>query len=203
MSTFRIAVLSFLAATFIRILRRTWRVRVVTESPLPNDRRRIYCFWHGNQAALFAYRQSRPIVVLSSLSQDGTLQAGILARLGYVVRRGSSSRSGAAGLKAMIRCIREGCDGAFAVDGPRGPYHRAKPGAMEAAKQSGALIVPVSSRASGVWVFQHSWDKYALPKPFATVTIRLGKSLHAADVSVNQLTALIDRPFHPLNGRNE
>ena len=195
LSTLRISFLAVLAAAFIRLLRMTWRVRIVTQASLPQNRPVVFCFWHGDQAALFAYHQKKPIVVMSSLSADGTLQANILTRLGYVVCRGSSSRGGAAGLKAMVSKLRAGCDAAFAVDGPTGPYHLAKPGAIKAAGQCDAVIVPVSSTADSAWVFTKSWDRYTLPRPFSRVTIRLGAPMSPALLDVSLLSKLINIPI--------
>jgi lysophospholipid acyltransferase (LPLAT)-like uncharacterized protein len=187
----RLNILALLATGLLRLLRFTWRVRVVYDAPLPTKRRMVFCFWHGRQAALLAYRQSVPIVVLSSLSADGTLQANILSRLGYGVCRGSSSRSGAAGLKSMVRRIRGGCDAAFAVDGPRGPIRVAKGGAIIAASCGGALVVPVAARAGSAWVFRNTWDQYALPKPFARITVRIGKPQTPDTLNASRLTDLI------------
>ena len=171
------AILSFLAAWFLRFLRCTWRVRLTGFHPVDETGPVVFCFWHGVQAGLFAYRRPGRVAVMSSLSRDGELQARILARLGYTVTRGSSSRSGAAGLKGLIDLLRAGCDAAITVDGPRGPVYQAKPGAAEAAKAGGAMLVPITMAASRAWVFQRSWDRYTLPKPFATVTITVGQPL--------------------------
>lgn len=188
------ALAAFFAALIIRLLKLTWRVRVLG-SPLESvGGPHVYCFWHGRQAGLFAYPRLRTTAVLSSLSRDGELQAKILSRLGLTVFRGSSSRGGAAGLKALVGAVREGADAAFAVDGPRGPLHVVKPGAILAAQQSGATLVPITARASRAWVFRKAWDKYQLPKPFARVEIvraeavRLGSSdeLDAARDTVQQ-----------------
>lgn len=182
-----------LASCLIRMLRRTWRVTMQMESPLPEDRRLVFCFWHGDQSALFAYRHYRKITVLTSLSQDGALQAKILASLGYVICRGSSSRGGARGLREIVRHIQGGCDAAFAVDGPTGPYHLAKSGAIQAARQSNALVVPVAVHAEKAWIFEKAWDRYVLPKPFSRVTIRVGSPLPPVELDAGSLTAHINR----------
>ncbi|MBN2529409.1 MAG: DUF374 domain-containing protein [Deltaproteobacteria bacterium] len=189
----QISVLAWLATFVIRILRWTWRVQIEHLMPLPRNEHIVFCFWHGSQAAMLAYHHFKPIAVLSSLSQDGTLQAKILARLGYTVCRGSSSRGGGAGLKAMIRCIKkDNCDGAFTVDGPRGPYHTAKPGALAAARQSNALLVPAVSFATQAWIFRKAWDKYTLPKPFSRVIIRTGNIMSPDDLDTRLLTAALN-----------
>ena len=191
MKNIRLNILALLATGVLRLLRFTWRVRVVYDTPLPMDRRMVFCFWHGRQAALLAYRQSVPIAVLSSLSADGTLQAKILSRLGYIICRGSSSRSGATGLRSMVRCIRRGCDAAFAVDGPRGPAGMAKGGAIIAARCGGALVVPVATHAGSAWIFRKAWDRYTLPKPFARITVRFGNPQPPDTLNADQLTDLI------------
>ena len=190
--------LAFLAAIVIRLLKLTWRVRVHGPPPEPAGGPHVYCFWHGRQAGLFAYPRPRPTAVLSSLSRDGELQAKILSRLGLTVLRGSSSRGGAAGLKALVGVVREGADAAFAVDGPRGPLHRVKPGAILAAQQSGAALVPITARASRAWVFDKAWDNYLLPKPFARVEIVRGSSMRVDDVEVDSARDELQRKLMSL-----
>jgi lysophospholipid acyltransferase (LPLAT)-like uncharacterized protein len=166
--------LSLVGALTIKLLCLTWRLRVTGTAPVFGERPLIFCFWHGRQAALFAHPRSRPMAVLSSLSRDGELQARILARLGFTVFRGSSSRGGSVGLKGLVDALKGGADAVFAVDGPRGPIYRVKPGAALAAEQSGGHLVPVATRASRFWTFEKAWDRYRLPKPFARVEISFG-----------------------------
>ena len=185
-----------LAALFgvvaIRLLCATWRVRLSGPTPPYHAGPVVFCFWHGRQAGLFAHPRPRPVAVLASLSRDGALQARILARLGFEVHRGSSSRGGASGLMSLVRAVRGGADAAFAVDGPRGPLRRAKPGAVLAARAAGAAIVPVTVRASRQWVFAEAWDEYALPKPFAEVEIVRGDALPSFTATPEDLAAALD-----------
>ena len=58
--------------------------------------------------------------------------------------RGSTGRGGVAGLKEMIRHLRDGRDVAFATDGPRGPRHQVQLGAIESARLGRAPLVPVA-----------------------------------------------------------
>jgi hypothetical protein len=186
------ALAALLAAAAVRLLRATWRVRLLGPAPPYDAGPVVFCFWHGRQAGLFAHPRPRPVAVLASLSRDGALQARILARLGFDVHRGSSTRGGASGLKSLIGALRRGADAAFAVDGPRGPLHRAKPGAILAARAAGAAIVPIDVRAARRWVFTKAWDEYALPKPFAVVEIVRGAAIPPASIRPDELTAAID-----------
>jgi lysophospholipid acyltransferase (LPLAT)-like uncharacterized protein len=183
--------LAWLASALIGILRLSWRVRLVGEDPDYESGPLVFCFWHGRQAGLLAHPRPRPVAVLSSLSRDGRLQARILGALGFEVVSGSSSRGGAAGLKALVTSVARGADAAFAVDGPRGPLHRVKPGALALARRTGARLVPITSRASRAWVFARAWDRYLLPKPFAEVTISRGAALDPSRADSSSLADAI------------
>jgi hypothetical protein len=58
---------------------------------------------------------------------------------------------------------------AIAVDGPRGPYHKAKPGIILLAKKTGAVILPYAIQCNKKIIFKKSWDKSEIPLPFSTV----------------------------------
>jgi lysophospholipid acyltransferase (LPLAT)-like uncharacterized protein len=62
----------------------------------------------------------------------------------------------------------------MAVDGPRGPIYQVKPGVLELSKLAGAWIAPLGVAVSSQFVFQKSWNKARLPKPFARVVVRFG-----------------------------
>ena len=80
-------------------------------------------------------------------------------------------------LVGSIQKMRAGFDIAFAVDGPTGPLHKAKPGALFLAKKMDALIIPVSFSAQPS-ITMKSWDEYILPKPFAHAVMFFGEPFH-------------------------
>lgn len=168
--------LAWLGALLVRALSWTLRVRIEGPEP-PADRPLLYAFHHGRQFGLFRYPRPRRVAVLSSLSRDGRLQAGILTRLGFAVVAGSSSRGGARGLVGLVRRIRAGLDAAFAVDGPRGPSGQVKPGIVALARHTGALIVPITFFADRAKRFDRAWDRYLLPRPFARTLILRGQMI--------------------------
>ncbi len=155
-------------------------VRVVAHPALSAaaDRPWVLAFWHGTQWPLLAWagrRGGRATVVLVSLSRDGVMQARALSLQGLRVVRGSSSRGGARGLAALVRAMKRGpLDAAFAVDGPRGPRGQVKPGALLAARATGAVLVPVTGRLRGGLTFRRAWDRFALGLPFTPVEVVLG-----------------------------
>jgi lysophospholipid acyltransferase (LPLAT)-like uncharacterized protein len=195
-------ILAFTASLIIRLLRLTWSVQVKGDDPDYLNGPLIFCFWHGRQAGLLAHPRPRSVAVLSSLSTDGTLQSIILRLLGFEVFRGSSSRGGARGLKAIINALRSGhTDAAFAVDGPRGPLHEVKPGAIEAAQKSGATIIPITTRASHAWVFTKAWDQYELPKPFASVELYRGQGIAVDGEECETLRTRLTSALNEIDGQ--
>ena len=166
-----------------------WSLRLHVEiHPSLADRSEpwVLSFFHGTQWPLLAWKRRRPTLVMVSHSKDGHMQARALGVLGLRVVRGSSSRGGARALAAMIRGLRTGgCDAAFAVDGPRGPYGVVKEGAAVAAARSGGLIVPMGSAVVRGKVFLRAWDRFVLAWPFSRVVVVLGAPVPAsADLAV-------------------
>ncbi|CAN5797788.1 hypothetical protein BH09MYX1_BH09MYX1_50510 [soil metagenome] len=168
-----------------RIWVATLRVRLVESPTLEHaqSRRWVFAFFHGTQFALHAFSRRARTAVLVSRSNDGKIQAAALGLLGFTIARGSSTRGGVAGLAEIVRHVRRGGDAAFAVDGPRGPYGVAKPGAAHVAKSADAVLVPVGCAAARAWVLSRAWDRFVLPVPFSRIVIVLGAPACAADLS--------------------
>lgn len=163
--------LGFLLSVIARVL--LWTLRIEQSGgPSPAEGPpRIYAFPHGRQFPLLRLLRPRGMVAMVSLSKDGALQATILNSMSIDVVRGSSSRNGSSALRSLVRRIKQGSDGAFAVDGPKGPENEVKSGVIFAAKWSGAMIVPVSTSARHAWVFSRAWDHYMLPIPFSKAVL--------------------------------
>jgi hypothetical protein len=118
------------------------------------------------------FRNFKPIVMISQ-SSDGELIASLASRLGLVPVRGSSTRGGRDALMAILRALKKNPGVIHIVDGPTGPKGVIKPGLMAMAQVTGAPIFPIIISAEKAWVMR-SWDRFLVPKPFSTVTIRWG-----------------------------
>jgi hypothetical protein len=135
----------------------------------------VYAFWHGKQMPLLAYRTRFPLGIMVSRSLDGELLGRILRDCGHRVARGSSSRGGDEGYAGLVALFREGCAPTFAADGPRGPYHVLKPGAVRMAAELQRPLVTASAAASPARAVG-SWDRLELVAPFARVAVVFGES---------------------------
>lgn len=160
----------------LRVLSATWRFRETIPpecAPVLDGRARgVVAFWHGKMLPVW-YRFRGPRAgALVSMSRDGALLADYLERgLGYgEVIRGSSSRSGGEALREMVELLGERTC-LITPDGPRGPLHRAKPGALIAASRAGVPLVLAGWECRRVTVLR-SWDRMEIPHPFARIDIR-------------------------------
>ncbi|HTQ79616.1 MAG TPA: lysophospholipid acyltransferase family protein [Thermoanaerobaculia bacterium] len=136
----------------------------------------ILAFWHRHLLLMpYGYR-GRRISVLISQSRDGELIARTVARLGIDSSRGSSTRGGMAGLRALLRKAAEGYDLAFTPDGPKGPAEVVQPGVILAAAATGLPVQPVAMAASRCRRLR-SWDRFVVPLPGARVHFVYGEPL--------------------------
>ena len=137
-------------------------------------RQPIMAFWHGRILPATYYFRGRGIVVITSENFDGEWIAGIIERFGYGTARGSTSRGGRRALLQLTRDMAAGKPAGFTLDGPRGPARIAQPGAVWLAKSTGNPVLPFHLEARRHWSL-NSWDRTQIPKPFATVSIAMGK----------------------------
>jgi hypothetical protein len=163
----------------VQLLARTWRIDLRGESNWPTvdgvRRPVVVAVWHGLMLAPIWTQRNRGIMALASEHGDGEIIARILERLGYAPpARGSSSRGGVRGLMTMVAALRAGRSVAFTPDGPRGPARVPQAGLFVAAQRAGTVIVPMSMHAARAWHLR-SWDRYAIPKPFARVCVTIGE----------------------------
>ena len=132
----------------------------------------IYTFWHDRIFLATYFWRRRRIVVMTSQSFDGEYIARFIQRFGYGAARGSSTRGGVGALVEMTRLVRAGCPAGFTIDGPKGPRHEAKLGALLLAKKTGQAVLPFSVNAERFWEIK-SWDRFQIPKPFTRATVRI------------------------------
>jgi lysophospholipid acyltransferase (LPLAT)-like uncharacterized protein len=167
--------LGVLAWLMYRALAFTWRIHcsepLSMRTALRERRPFVLAHWHGDELALLHLVKRYRLVTLASPSKDGRIMATMLRCLGARISVGSSSRGGAAGLKGLIRLAREGHNCSFAVDGPRGPIYKLKPGVLEASRLLDSPIYYASVSCNHAFHMHRSWNRAYLPKPFARIDI--------------------------------
>jgi lysophospholipid acyltransferase (LPLAT)-like uncharacterized protein len=172
---FRRYFLPWIVLVIYRLWTWTWRVRCVEPASLTRAKLAgeplVFAHWHGDELCIVPLVTSYKIATMTSTSKDGQLIDFVIRRLGGATSRGSSTRGGSGALKGLVRLLGQGYRASMAVDGPKGPLHKVKPGVFELSRLANARVIPVGTAVSRAIVFQKSWNKAKLPKPFAKVVI--------------------------------
>jgi lysophospholipid acyltransferase (LPLAT)-like uncharacterized protein len=149
----------------------------------------IFAIWHNRLLMLprvfdpsFPTRQSYGLI---SASRDGDFIARFIERSGYGTIRGSSSRKGVIALRQLMDTLAADGNVLFTPDGPRGPVYQVSPGVIFVAQKSGAPIVPIHMEYSSCWRLK-SWDRFVVPRPFATLRAKFGEPIRIAPLSEPQ-----------------
>ncbi len=143
--------------------------------------------WHqhlfyGVRALLELEPEGLKLGFLISPSVDGTAPSMLVQRIGGHVIRGSSTHTGARALRDFYETIvKKQISPAITPDGPKGPVHEFKPGAVLLSQLTGKPIIPVSVAASRTWRFR-TWDRFELPLPFSRVVLAYGEPVRVPRV---------------------
>jgi lysophospholipid acyltransferase (LPLAT)-like uncharacterized protein len=171
------------AGALIRLLASTYRFKVLNEEVIDAVYARgeapIYACWHQRWMAPVAMRPRKaPLGIMVSQSRDGEFISRIIARMGWHVARGSSSRGGREALRALLGFLRSGVAVVHVVDGPRGPFGVIKPGLIALARMSGMPILLTAVSPERRWIC-NSWDRFMIPKPFTRVVAKVDAPVYA------------------------
>lgn len=135
----------------------------------------IACLWHYSLLYGISRTKGRGWVIMASASGDAEYIARVLQSMGHVTVRGSRSKGGLAALREMIaQMTSHGRRAAIVGDGSQGPALELQAGVILLASKTGAPILPLAWGADRYWAFR-SWDRTALPKPFARVNMCFGQ----------------------------
>lgn len=135
----------------------------------------IAVFWHGTYFPLFALAAGRQAVIFTSRSFRGYVIAELSRYFGY---HPSIIPQDHHGFRHLEKALDEGPRlAAIALDGPSGPFHSVKSGAIRAASALGLRIVPIVVRSRPRFIVARRWDRREIPPPFAEVRLLVGDPL--------------------------
>jgi hypothetical protein len=169
-------IITILVFIIYQSLRWTWRLKVVEppdfQQALKDRRSFILSHWHGDELVLLQLIPSYRIATIVSTSKDGEMMNTLVGWMQGKTSRGSSTRGAVSALKGLIRLVREGYNCSFAVDGPKGPIYKVKPGVFEMSKSLQLPIYWSGVACDRAFHFPKSWNKTYLPKPFARIYVQ-------------------------------
>jgi lysophospholipid acyltransferase (LPLAT)-like uncharacterized protein len=171
----------------------TWRMTVVEhpelQRALKNKEPFVFAFWHGDELPCISLSLRYKVATMVSSSRDGELMNTAAKLMGVETSRGSSTRGGARALLGLVRLAAKGRIPSVAVDGPKGPYHKVKPGVFLVSRKMNAKIFPAGVAATRAKIFEKSWNKTYLPLPFSRVVVVWGEPLAAIADETDQKLA--------------
>lgn len=161
---------------FYKSLSLTWRRSTYYSEPLleqiKNKKPFILAHWHGDELTLIEYIGPLKIATIASTSKDGEMMNTIIRWVGGKSSRGSSTRGAVGALKGLINLVKkESYNCSFAVDGPKGPIYKAKPGVLEMSKMLELPIYVAGVACDRFWLAKKSWNQAFLPKPFCKLQV--------------------------------
>ncbi len=182
----------------VRLLARTWRVHLDGNVPTGGC---VLAFWHGEMLAVFAtFGRIHPVALVSP-SSDGKILQQLLRDWGHDIIEGSSSKGGRQALEQLVALAPTNMI-LITPDGPRGPAHVSKPGAVIIARRAGVPIVLVRVRSTPKVTFARSWDRFQVPLPFARITLHLSEPVHIPEEldehQTQEQIRLMDERLHRL-----
>lgn len=157
--------IDFLANTAYRLMRLQEFFTHIHEYNNPNLKPCIYAMWHANQFLVHGLEDKANTSILVSNSIDGEVIARAVEKWGFKVVRGSAGKKGAVeSTMQMLTRLKNGECVGIMVDGPHGPLHKVKNGAVKLAQMSGAPIVPAHWYSpQKTFINLPSWDKMTTP----------------------------------------
>ena len=163
-SPFLVKIASLVGALWMRSL----RIRV--EAP-EDFRPGVLGLWHRDLLASCAGFKDKGVHVLVSESGDGEIFAQAAQRLGFVVVRGSDSH-GATNIRHLLKAFSQGHFVGMALDGPRGPAQKVKPGSPWLARTANVPLW-LFDVTYGLHFTLKTWDNFVVPLPLSSIVIRI------------------------------
>lgn len=186
-----------LLTTAVRLWSRTLRYSRIGFEVIEEARSKgpvIFALWHDELFSPCYLHRDEGVVAVVSSSKDGEILAQVLTRLGFQLARGSSSRNGTQAVRQVLHIMRSaGSDAVLTVDGPRGPRHQVKEGAVYLAAKSGMPVVPVRVHMHPVKRFHKAWDRFQLPLPGARCIVSYGRPYTLDPEKINSHLLLRER----------
>jgi len=144
---------------------------------LAGQRPVLLVFWHESYLPIFVFLRGRRACAFTSHSRRGDVIAAILQR-GAITPVELPDHSGPTSYGLMRDAFRSHNAGAIAVDGPLGPYHHVKTGAIRLASDLGLMIVPAGTAARNKRIVSKRWDKLQIPRFRTRTTLIIGDPIH-------------------------
>jgi lysophospholipid acyltransferase (LPLAT)-like uncharacterized protein len=187
----------YILPAMIDMLCKSLRIEIINKEVIDKlekeNKNYVFAFWHGTMLLPWYIQRNKKFAALISKSKDGDLLSRVLKHWNYNVVRGSSSSGGDVALGILVDLGRNKKSVAITPDGPRGPEHKFKAGAVITAKKSGIPLV-LAGTAYQKKKYLKSWDKFEVPFFFSKARVVLSEALYIdKNLSYDDTSALIKK----------
>lgn len=194
---------NYLLFGIVNVLCKTLKIKFVNNEVIDllekENKNYVLAFWHGTMLLPWYLHRRKNIVALTSKSKDGELLAKTLKNWKYQVVRGSSHIGGEVALGILVDYAKNKSSISITPDGPTGPPHKMKAGAIITAKKSG---LPVVLMGIGIKrkVLLRSWDQFQIPKFFSEVNVIYSDPVYVPkNLSYEETSKVIEECENKLN----
>ena len=183
--------IKYLSNTAYSILRLQEKLTHIENYNYPDMEPCIFVMWHENQFLVHGIKNREKLSIQISNSIDGQVVSDVCEKWGFKVVRGSAGKKGSVeSTIQMISRLKLGENVAMMVDGPHGPLHKVKNGAVKVAQMSGAPIIPVHWYSpQKTFIKLPSWDKMRTPFGGCNILNVYGEPIfvkeNASDIDIN------------------
>ncbi len=166
----------------INLLSKSWRIKINGNLP---GKPAIVAFWHGNMLPVWKiFAKYTPVAVVSP-SKDGEILANLLRKWNYKFIRGSSNKNSKETLKRIVQSANDELI-LITPDGPRGPLHKFKAGAVVASMRANVPLYFCVVNTKLKIIFSKSWDKFEVPLPFSKISIKVFGPIYIPENSTEE-----------------
>lgn len=177
-----VQIIGFLFYGLIVLVNKTLRLEIIGADNYYNlhnsGQKIVFVFWHQASFIPIYHYRHQGACILTMTSLRGQILAQAARLLGYQVVL-MAKEDDPKSLRQLYKLALAGHDCNLAVDGPLGPRHKVKPGALFLAQKLKRAILPITAAAKPCLTFTKRWDRYFLPLPFSRAVLILGGPIYA------------------------
>ncbi len=180
----------------ISFIASTWNIKIIGNVP---NKPAIIAFWHGLMLPVWKYFSLFEPTAIVSPSKDGELLAQLLKKWNYKLIRGSSDKKSKETMNRLVDLAKNELV-LITPDGPRGPTHKFKAGAVVSAMRANVALCLCTVQIKWKIIIRKSWDNFTFPLPFSTITLKISSPIFISqDTSRIEIDNLIKKAENLLN----
>lgn len=152
----------------------------------------ILCIWHDRLVPFFSVFVNMDNQIWMNHPAWYMKPIHVLLKLTGVkeICLGSSGNSGKEALTNVIRLLKQGYSTSIASDGPAGPNHVLKPGALLMSRDAGIPVIPLTFTCSHSFRLG-GWDRKIVPLPFSEIVVKAGKAIYVTDENLKTSSDIV------------